>query len=239
MTNPTPLYIINEALKLLGEDEVSTASFIANSYAKSLLTGLNMVRREIYRINPRWGELEAESIFSTVASTNTYDLSSASIITSGSVVTDIDDIRSLTQTTDFYPLKLITREEYDEHMVNYSDTSSSGSSGKPAYYFYDQGNLRLIPTPDAVYEMTVFWNKDIDTDLTVSDLTSTTIIPFKHESLNMWIWGTIVMASVRISDERLGYFEGKYKEARILEEIDNDRTPEVLEVDPFFCRGML
>lgn len=237
---PTPLYILNEACKLLGEDELNTGSFTTNSYANSLLAGLNMTMRDIYKRNARWGILDGLSTFATVASTNNYDLSSALIITSGSTIPDPSKIKDITHPNN-YTLKKYTKEEYDLHLLPLSlnETNTSLTSGDPAYYWYDRGLLYLYPTPDSAVTLTVNYQLDWGTDITSSTISSSTIIPFKTADLNMLIWGCIVNMSIRVPDERIAIFKQLYAEALLYTEMDNDRTPETMEMDPFFARGMM
>ena len=236
----TPLYLMNEAMKLVGEDEFSAASFTTNSFANSILAGLNCVMRAIFSVNPRWGELEALSTFATVAAQDNYDLSDAAVITAGSTLDTLNGIRkvlhenTVDSTKGDYELDYIPKEEYDKYLrVNQNDSSH------PGYYYYDRKILYLSPKPSAVYNVDVWYQLDWTTDIVKATVESTTIVPYPNGSINMIIWGIIAMSKVRFHDQQaVAQYTKMWDDAILLEELKNDRAPESWDTDNRFLRGM-
>ena len=140
----TPLEIVNKALRMIGDDEISSDSITTNSYAKQVLEGLNFILRDLYSKNPKWAILQASATFATVADTQSYSLPSG--------IDSISDIKSIVH-PDNFELKKLTQDEYQQHLLPRDFEETTLTSGTPIYWFGEATTagtekIYLYPVPD-------------------------------------------------------------------------------------------
>ena len=230
---------MNEGLKLLGEDILSTGSFGDNTYGSHVLAGFNVILRDVYIRNPDWGILEAQTTFPTVASTQTYDLSSSSVVTSGqNTFSPPSRIRSILH-PDNFELEKVTQGQYYKHVLPLDYQETSLDEGTPSLWWIERELIYLYPVPSAAETLTVKYVLPLSTTITTSNLTSTTVVPFVEAHLNMLILGAKWLAAARLKDPDTLLFKAEFKEAFLLSVLEDDKAPDQLEVDTFWTRGMI
>ena len=239
----TPLYIINEGLKLLGEFELNASSFTQDSYASHVLAGFNVILRDIYKRNPRWGILEAQTLFDTVVDQQAYDVgndtdNSGAITVGQSTIDKASKIRSILH-PDNFQLRKITMEQYYTHTLPLDFQESQLEPGTPELWWVEQENVYFYPVPNSVKTMTVKYQAPFTTPITSSNIENTTIIPFKEEDINMLILGAKWLMAARLKDPETLLFKSEFKESFLLSVLDDDKAPDQMEVDSYFTRGMI
>ena len=230
----TGLEIINKALRLIGDNEIVASSLTTNSYALQVLEGLNYILRDIYTRNPKWAILENKTTLATVADTQSYSLPSG--IERGS------KIRSIVH-PDNYVLKKITREEYESHLI-IRDFEDDLTTGSPIFYWTaataaGTEKIYFYPIPTTAETLDIWYQSDFSTLISSSNVSTASVIPFKEGDLNMVVAGVMWMASERLGSEDRERYKAMYKEALILNTIDQDNSPETWEIDPYFAKGFI
>lgn len=133
----------------------------------------------------RWPFLETTvNTLVTVANASTVNLTSVTDLR-----TDGIDRVFLTIGTDSFPLEYLRPSEFRRKQALYSD------AGEPEAWTFSQGALRLWPTPDRVYTVTLDYLKD------APDLAAGSDSPLFDETYHdLLVWGAVADLAFRERD---------------------------------------
>ena len=196
MANPTGLYLINQSFDYLGLADVGAAQMENDSLQQHALTALNMLRSEIYDLNPGWGHLRSIYSLSVTAGTNAYNLTS--------LQSDLDfDNIYLEEVTITNSLGAVSKIEHTEreNYLNYLLPNQITTT-----YFYkdvdSSGNelftLTVVPTENSTIKIP--YKKLLTEDLTASTITDPLEFPLKDR--NMLVYGIALWIAKRLKMDK-------------------------------------
>lgn len=136
----------------------------------------------------KFREKQTSRTFNTVAGTITYAVAADHNATQIIAIEDDDSDQHIA-------LKPISETEYESLFVD-----TTAARGKPTHYFRRGANIHLYPTPDAVYEMTEYYDK------TLSDLASSGDAVSIPQSWHELIWlGAAFRGFLELGDVNKAY----------------------------------
>lgn len=190
--------IANKALDLLNEFDVSASQMTGDTFDSLVLTALNLVRGDIYDINPGWGYLRKIYELATVVDQATYDIETLqSGLTFDGIIKDKVRWKDTNdKSTDGAPLQFI-----ESSRIQF--LTEQGLQGDVTFFYKEQDTngkelFALLPVPDKVKTIKIPYDIQLTADLDATTVLNNLLIPVRDQ--NMLIFG--IAYYVALADER-------------------------------------
>ncbi|GEM_PF-6117647 len=210
MANPTGLYFINQAFDYLGLADVQAVQMDNDSLQQHALTAINMLRSEIYDLNPGWGFLRSTYPLAVTAGTNAYNLTSLQSDLSFDNIY-LEEVTLTTTSGEVSKIEHTERENYLNYLLPNKITTT---------YFYknvdSSGNelftLTVVPTANST--INIPYKKTLALDLTSTTITAPLEFPLKDRNMLVygiawWLSKRLKMDSDIIQRAEADYFRAK------------------------------
>jgi len=161
--------------------ELQARGYASDTQPEQILL-LNAVQRRVCGLR-RWPFLETQATINTVVGTSGYSVSA---------LTDFNhpDAVRATRGTEIYEPEYLSPQEFRTRQHTYTD------QGSPYYWTYHDDQIKIWPTPDAVYVLTVDYTQRA-VDMTADD--DQPSIPCAYRDI--LVWGAIMELTFRERDD--------------------------------------
>lgn len=181
--------------------ELQARGYASDTRPEQILM-LNAVQRRVCGLR-RWPFLEQQATINTVVGTSGYNVSALTNYA------HIDAVRIARGTTEFYEPEYMAPQEFRSRQHTYIER------GEPSYWTYHDDQIKLWPTPEQIYIVTVdFTQRAVD----MAADTDQPSVPCAYR--DVLVWGAIMELTFRERDGDGYSIAAQHYAARLAEMIN-------------------